>query len=239
MNSSHEIRKPKENTFLNIFCNILIPIFILNKGNRYLGPINSLLLAIIFPIAYGSYDLYQNKKFNVFSILGILNVAITGGLAIAGLGGIYFAIKEASFPGLIGIFVFVSAFTQKPFIETMFLNPTILKTHLIDEKLTDPEKRQKFKSHVRKSTVLLSLSFVLSAFLNFYLALKVFIPIPETLSLAERSTLLNEQIAKMTSLSVFVIMVPSMIFMLAIFWYLFHGIKSLTNIKAEELMNGV
>ena len=113
----------KENAFLNLIFNIALPVFILNKLSKTIGPLNALILALAFPLAYGAYDLIKRKKVNAFSILGLLNVSLTGGLALMGLNGFWFAVKEAAFPALVGCFVLGSAFTKKPFIETLFLNP--------------------------------------------------------------------------------------------------------------------
>lgn len=230
--------KPEnKHTLLNILCNILIPVMILNKGNHILGPLYSLILALAFPIAYGSFELLKKRQFNMFSILGITNVAITGGLALAGLGGMWFAIKDAAFPALIGLFVFASAFTQKPFIKTMFLNPSLVRVDLLQQKLTERNQDTEFLKHIKLSTILLSLSFVFSATLNFILAVGIFTPIDPSLAPEQRSILLNQQIAKMSSTSAVVILVPSMIFMMLLFWYLFRGIKKLTGLSAEEILH--
>jgi len=235
---SESVKKPQnEHTFLNIVCNIVLPIFILNKGHQFLTPLYSLLIALAFPLGYGLFELAKKRKFNMFSLLGLLNVGFTGGLALSGLGGIWFAIKDAAFPGLIGLFVFGSAFSKSPFIQTLFLNPSVIKIELLEEKLHENSSQEKFRLHIKKATFLLSLSFLFSAILNFILAQRIFLPINEALPSDQRSILLNEQIAKMTSTSLFVIMVPSIIFMLGLFWYLFRGIHKLTGLKTEEIIH--
>src|SRR5690606_8442337 len=118
----------QENGLFNILFNILFPILILNNLSERFGAFNTLILALAFPIGYGIYDGVSRKKINFFSILGFLNTLLTGGLAVLALEGIWFAIKEAGFPLLIGVFVLGSAFTSKPFIKTMFLNPHIINT---------------------------------------------------------------------------------------------------------------
>lgn len=122
---TEELPKPlpkNENAFLNLLFNILLPILILNKGSEMLGALAALGLALLFPIAYGLYDLAQRRKVNMFSIIGLLNVSLTGGLAVSGLGGFWFALKEAVFPLIIGVFVAGSALTKKPLIQTLVIN---------------------------------------------------------------------------------------------------------------------
>ncbi|WP_374033213.1 VC0807 family protein [Bdellovibrio bacteriovorus] len=227
---------PKENGLLNIVFNIVLPVLILNKLSKFIGPFWALVLALAFPLGYGAYDLIKRKKFNAFSALGLLNVLLTGGLALLGLHGFWFAVKEAAFPALVGLFVLGSAFTKKPFIETLFLNPALMKVDLLEERLKEKGKQKEFHDHMKSATVWLSLSFAFSAICNFILARKIFINIDSTLSADAQSTVLNEQIAQMTTWSMAIIMVPSMIFLLGIFWYLMRGIKQHSGLSTEELL---
>ncbi|QDK38067.1 VC0807 family protein [Bdellovibrio sp. NC01] len=232
---STETQKP-ENSWLNLIFNIVLPVLILNKLTKYLGPLAALLLALAFPLCYGAYDLAKRKKVNAFSALGLLNVSLTGGLALMGIHGFWFAVKEAAFPALVGLFVFGSAFTKKPFIEAIFLNPGVMKVDLLEERLQQNGKQVEFHAHLKKATMWLSLSFVFSAVCNFVLAERIFLNIDKALSPEAQSVILNEQIAKMTTWSMAIIMVPSMIFLLGIFWYLMRGVKQYSGLTTDDLM---
>lgn len=233
---SNQQAPPKENSLLNLVFNIVLPVLILNKLSKFLGPFWALVFALAFPLGYGAYDLVKRKKFNAFSALGLLNVLFTGGLALLGLNGFWFAVKEAAFPALVGLFVLGSAFTKKPFIETLFLNPALMKVDLLEERLKEKGKQQEFHAHMKSATIWLSLSFAFSAVCNFVLARKIFVNIDTTLAPEAQSTVLNEQIAQMTTWSMAIIMVPSMIFLLGIFWYLMRGIKQHSGLSTEELL---
>lgn len=228
-------QKP-ENGFVNIIVNVIVPVFILNKLSTQLGALNALILALAFPLGYGLWDLWQRKKVNYFSLLGLLNVGLTGGLAVASLDGHWFAVKEAVFPLLIGVFVLGSAFTQRPFIKTLLMNPQIMKTDVIDQKLRENNSLVEFESHLKISTYLLAGSFLISALLNYVLAIRIFKPLDPSLASEARSVALNEQIAQMTSSSFLVIMVPSMIILFGILWYLLRGIKQHTGLALEEII---
>lgn len=225
-----------ENALYNILFNIIIPVFILNKASKVVGPAWALIIALLFPIAYGAYDLIKRKKTNFISILGLLNISITGSLALSGLTGIWFAVKEAAFPTIIGLFVFASSFTKKPFIESIFLNPSTIDIEKLEQKLIENNSNVEFHQHLKTATKLLSGSFAVSAILNFVLAKNIFTDIDPLLGKASQSDILNQQIASMTSWSFLVIMAPSMIILLGIFWYLFHGIKKHTGLSVEDLM---
>jgi intracellular septation protein A len=225
-----------ENGLLNILINVLLPVLILNKLTDKLGPSNALVLALAFPLGYGIYDWFKRRKFNAISALGLMNVLVTGSLALLGLGGIWFAFKEAAFPLLIGIFVWFSAKTKTPFIKTLLLNPQLMHLDKIEARLNEKTNHSQFDFHLIHSTKLLATSFFLSAGLNFGLAMLIFTPLPEALTVDEKSVLLNQQIAQMTSWSFAVILLPSMLFLIYIFYHLMGGIHKLTDLTTEEIM---
>lgn len=228
---------PKENGLLNLIFNIVLPVLILNKLSKLIGSLYALILALAFPLSYGAYDLVKRKKVNAFSALGLLNVAFTGGLALLGLNGFWFAVKEAAFPSLVGLFVLGSAFTKRPFIETLFLNPSIMKVDLLEQRLQENGKQKEFHEHLQKATKWLSLSFAFSAVLNFVLARAIFTNIDSSLPQEAQSQILNEQIAKMTTWSMGIIMVPSIVFLMIIFWYLMRGVKSYSGLTTNDLIH--
>ncbi len=226
----------QENPIWNLLFNIVIPVLILNKGSNYLSPIIALLLALSFPLIYGLIDFLQKKKTNFLSILGLINISVTGGLALIGIEGHWFAVKEAAFPALIGLFVFGSAFTKKPFVETLFLNPQIINTELLKSKISELNNDGKLKALLKNATLLLSISFALSAALNFALAIHVFLPIDSALNEAQHTDALNQQIAEMTKWSFLVILIPSLIFLSGIFYYLLNGLKKISGLTTEEII---
>lgn len=231
----HTEEKP-ENGLINILANVVIPVLILNKLSKTLGPLNALLLALAFPIFYGIYDFIKRRKFNYFSLLGFLHVVVTGSFALLGLSGMWFSIKEAFFPTIIGVFVLVSAFSKKPFVKTLFLNPQLLQLDKIETSLNEKKNHALFDQLLKKSTMLLSVSFFFSALLNFALALHIFIDLDKTLDETQKALVLNDQIAKMTQYSFVVILIPSMIFLIFILWHLLRGIRDLTGLKTDEVL---
>jgi len=228
-------QKP-ENALLNILFNIVIPILILNRGSQYLGSFWALIIAISFPLGYGIYDLITRKKTNAISILGLLNVGITGSFALFKLQGLMFAIKEAAFPLLVGAFVFGSAFSKTPFISTLFLNPQLFNIDTLKRRLQERNTELDFNLLLKKATLWISLSFVFSAALNFFLAVRIFSPISTALEDEAQAQILNEQIARMTAWSMGVIVVPCMIFMILIFMYVKKGTQDLSGLSEDELL---
>lgn len=234
-NNTQHLPHTQENGFKSLIFNIAIPVLILNKGSKYMDPKLALAVALAFPLGYGIWDYLQKRKVNPISFLGLLNVAITGGLAIAGLNGFWFSIKEAAFPLLVGAFVFASSFSENPFISQLFLNPQVFKLDLIEQKILEFNRQNEFKVMLKNATQLLSGSFLLSAILNFILAEQIFIPIDPGLTDLAKSEILNGQIAKMTTWSMAVILLPSILFLVGILFYTIRNLQKITNLTQDEL----
>ncbi|MBC7465456.1 MAG: hypothetical protein H7256_05640 [Bdellovibrio sp.] len=227
----------KNDSFKNILFNIIIPVLILNKGHKYgLEPKYAVVLALSFPLFFAAKSLFETKKANFIALLGLSNVLVSGTLMLMALGGIWFAIKEAAFPLLIGIFVLISSFSTKPFFKTLFMNPATFDIALIDSRLDTDEKKTRFDLLMRHTTQLLSLSFLMSAILNFVLSLHIFTPLPEDFTDVQKQQLLNEQLGQMTLYSMGVILVPSILFLGGIMYYTFNRIFKLTGLKTDELI---
>lgn len=226
----------QENGLISLLFNVVIPVIILNKLSNHWTPLYVLFFALSFPLVYGASDFVRRRKLNPLSLLGFLNVGVTGGLAVLGLSGIWFSVKEAFFPFLIGLFVAYSAFGKKPFVETILLNPQLVNLPLIEEKLSERNASSAFHHHLKISTLMLAGSFFVSAVLNFVLAQSVFLDIDPLLDAQTRAVVLNEQIAKMTTWSTVVIMLPSMVILIFIFWYLLRGIRQITGLKTEDFI---
>ncbi len=227
----------KNDSFSNILFNILIPVLILNKGHKFgLEPKYAVILALAFPVYFSVKSLFESKKINYIAILGLLNVLVSGTLTLLALGGIWFALKEAAFPLLIGIFVFISSWTAKPFFKTLFMNPATFDIAKIESKLETEDKKMQFQKLMKFTTQLLSVSFLMSSVLNFVLSLRIFTPLDEALTGPEKQQLLNEQLGQMTLYSLGVILVPSVIFLGGIMYFAFRRINQLTGLTTEELI---
>lgn len=222
--------------FRNLLMNLILPVLILNKGTQWLGPLAALLIAMSFPLGYGIFEFYQKRKLNPLSVLGFVNVLFTGTLALLGLGGIWFSLKEAFFPLAIGIYIWFSSGSEKPVITQFLLTPQMMNVDLIEKKLEDNQKQIEFLKLLKSSSQLLAASFFMSALLNFVLADRIFTELDPNLNSVEKATILNQQIAQMTSWSAAVIVIPSTIFLVLILFHLLKGIRSLTGLSNEEIL---
>ena len=59
-------QKKQENPWINLIVNVAIPMYIMTKmaSADKLGPLNAVLVATAFPLAYGFYDFWKNSQDN-------------------------------------------------------------------------------------------------------------------------------------------------------------------------------
>ncbi len=229
---SHET-KSLINLISNLAFSLVIPIYILNSKSLPLTPEMKLLVAVAFPLFYGAFEWWQTKKHNMLSLFGLVNVIVTGGFGLMRLEGIWFSIKEASFPLLIGIFVFVSGLKKNPLFGKMMMSPEVFDTNKLHEKVTSRDKQGEFDRLILKSNHILSVSFLISAFLNFVIAQRTFIPINEALNEEQKANILNEQIALMHQRGFIGIALPSMVMLLGLLFYYFKQVEKITGERID------
>ena len=220
----------QENPFINIICNIVIPTVVLINFSteRWLGPLWGLIVALIFPISYGIYDLVRRKKKNFLSMLGVASVLLSGGLALAKVGGLWFAIKDALLPTVIGVAVLASLRTKTPLVRELIYNESVIDVPRVDAALTEHGKHAEFEALLRRASIGLALTFIASAPVNFALALYVLKSPPGTPEF-------NAQLGKMHWLALVVIALPSMVAMMIVFFRLMRGLAELTGLSQDDI----
>ena len=231
--------KKKNSTFNELIYNILLPTLILNYGTKLLGnkyAVPVLIGALAFPLGFSIMDFYQKKKVNIFGVLGFISVLVTGGLALMHAEGSVMVLKETLFPLALGLIVLIAAYTKRPLLNEVLLNPQIFEQEKLEAKIAELGRHKEFMNHLKKSNIFFAGSFLVSALLNYVLAVSIFHPIDSSIVGDARSAVINEQVAKMNALSWAVIVIPSMAFLIFVLWYVFHGIKKITGLEMKELM---
>ncbi|MCQ2959151.1 MAG: hypothetical protein MJ198_03065 [Bacteroidales bacterium] len=224
----------KENIILNLLCNIVIPVLIMTKlngteGQFSLGPKYSLCVALLFPLIYGICDFFRAKKVNFISVLGFISVLLTGTFGLLELNPLLLAIKEASIPLIISIFIFVSIKMDRNLVSSLLFNEEIIDLSRVYSVLDERNKREEFNEMFKKSSYWVVVSFLLSSVLNFTLARIILQSEPGT----EAYT---AEIGKLTGLSFPVIAVPCTIILVIVMFHIFNQITKMTDIPLEELL---
>ncbi|MDK8462466.1 VC0807 family protein [Marinobacter sp. SS13-12] len=233
MNSPETPSKPthKPRPWVDLLVSIIIPSVILMKlsGDEYLGSVMALVIGLAFPLGWGLFELVRYRKYNFIAVLGVISVGLTGGIGLMELDAGWLAIKEAAVPAVIGIAVLVSTRTKYPLVKTLLYNPTVLDVEKIQAVLKERGSEAEFEARLLKASYFFSLTFLFSSIMNFVLA-KWIVTSPSG------TQAFNEELGRMTLVSYPMIAIPSMIMMIAIFYYLWRSIRRLTGYTLEEVM---
>ena len=237
-------KKEEENPLTNIFVNVLLPIIALSQLSKnggklwHVGPELGMTVAVAFPLIYGIWFFFKTKKFNFYSVLGIISVLLTGFITIhvwnedgsvKDNAALLFAIKEAATPLILGAVMLYSHRTKKPLIEVFLLNPDIFDIPKIERAAKEKGTLKEYSSFRLKLTWIFSGSFFLSSFMNFFLAMFL-------LEGAKDKESYNLAVGKVMGYGYLVIGIPLMAIMIGCFIYLMKKIGSLTGLTKEEYM---
>ena len=224
--------KPKpENFFLNLICNVAVPTLVLTKFSteRWLGPVWGLVIALAFPISYGLYDFAVRKKANTLSILGFVSVLLSGGMGLMKADGFWFAVKDAVLPTCIGLFVLASMRTKSPLLREMIFNEQIVDVPRVEAALAERGTAVAFEALMRRSSIWLAVSFIATAPVNFALARYILRSPPGTPEF-------NAELGRMHLLVWPIIVIPSMIVLMVLFWKLLAGLAELSGLSTDEIL---
>lgn len=228
--------KPKqENALANLMLNVLLPVTILSYCSKEtgwygLGPTKALIISVALPVGYQIWDWSQRRKINLFSIIGMVSVLITGGLGLMKLNPQAFALKEAAIPLILGLVMLWTHRAGKPLAKTMLLNPDLLDVKKVEAAVDQNQQRPAFEQLMWQTTLILAGSFVLSAVLNYGLAL-YFLNGKEP-----GSEDYTAGIGKVTGWGFLVIGVPMMACLIWAFIRLTKGLQRMTGLSQDDIM---
>ncbi|MDR1279709.1 MAG: MFS transporter, partial [Opitutaceae bacterium] len=222
----------RENILANLVCNIALPVLILSKLSTpdRLGPRAALFVALAFPLGYGLWDFVRRRTVNFVSIIGLFGTLATGGFALMRLAPVWFAVKEAALPAIIGLAVLASMKSRRPLIRQFLYNPQVINIPKVEAALATRNNLPAFNRLLVHSSYLVFLSFLVSAALNYVLARWIITSPSDTPEF-------NAQLARMNWMSWPVIMIPSMAMLLFALWRLLAGIKRLTGMELEDIFH--
>ena len=98
--STQATHKPRP--LMDLLVSIIIPFTDPDEAQRRGqagAPMARLVLALAFPLGWGSFELLKYRKFNFIALLGLVSVLLTGGIGLLKLDNQWLAIKEAAIPG--------------------------------------------------------------------------------------------------------------------------------------------
>ena len=219
----------KPNPMIELSITLIIPSIILMKlsGAEDLGTVNALLLALAFPFSWGVRSLWRERKVNMLAVLGLVSILLTGGIGLLQLDTHWLAVKEAAIPGLVGLVVVISAFTKRPLVRVLLFSPRLMNVDLIQENLRQRGNEGIFEARLKIMTWMLGGSFLFSSTMNYFLATWI-------VNSPAGTPAFNEELGRMNLLSYPVIALPSMLIIIAVFYYLSRTIHELAGLKLTE-----
>lgn len=238
-NKETKLMKNNKKSLYELIFNIALPVFLLNKLSSQFGengPLIALLVALSFPVGYFLWDWITSRHASLISILGFVNILLTGCFALFELNSQWFAIKEASIPLLIGAAVAFTAFTSQPLITRLLTNRDIINVDLIQEKLNFHGSQLGWNKELKLLTIYLASTFLLSGLLNYIVTTNIVVDISPELSEAARLKIRNEQIADLTWKSYLIILAPSLVMLSFIFWRANIVLKKYTGLNIEKVL---
>lgn len=216
-------------SFLNILINIVLPVFVLTRlsGDEWLGQQWGLVVALSFPFIYGGYDLWKTRNINIFSVFGIVSIALTGGIGLFQLDNKWLAVKEAGVPLLIGLVVLLSQNTRYSLMKILF--EPVVNHELVDIVLQEKNAQSAYEKKFVIATRIVASSFFLSALLNYILAKSIVVSPPGTLEY-------NAELGRLTALSYPAIALPSTSIIIIAAVYLVIGIEKITGLSFQKIV---
>ena len=216
-------------SFVSLAVNLLLPALILMRfsGEDQLGPVKGLLLALAFPVSYGLHEFVRHRNVNLVSVLGLISVLLTGGIGLLQLDVRWLAVKEAGLPFIIGLVVLGSLRTPSPLVKTLVAK--VIDAEKVQQALEARDTVAAYEKRLTRATYLIAASFFLSSALNFALVRLIVVSPPGT-------SAFNEELGRMTALSLPLITVPSLIVTATALAYLFSGIQKLTGLDFKSLV---
>ena len=245
--------KQKENPILSLFCNILIPVIILKNGNKWINKIliqyhgeesfyeNSMIvdissivffIALICPVIYFFYDLLNRKNINLISILGFINILLTGGIGIFGakfgLSKNWFIFKEGMLPIIIGLVLIIMSKYRQSSFNNILLNEVLFDNDKIRISIKE-DMQYEFEYIVRKAGYYLIGGFFISSIIQFILAYLIVVSNPGESSF-------SKEVSTMTWVSYIAVLLPTMLIVGKGYLGLISDIEKITGLKKEDFL---
>ena len=245
--------KKKENPILSLCCNILLPVIILKNGSKWINRIliqyygeewvyqHSIIIdissivffiALICPVIYFFYDLLNRKNINLISILGFINILLTGGIGIFGakfgLSKNWFILKEGLLPIIIGLVLIIMSKYRQSSFNRILLNEVLFDNDKIRNSIKE-DMQYEFKYMVRKTGYYLIAGFFISSIIQFTLASLIVVSNPGEPSF-------NKEVSTMTWVSYLAVLLPTMLIVGKGYLGLISGIEKITGLKKDEFL---
>lgn len=225
--------KRQPHPLLDLLLTVVLPSTALEylSANDRLGPFWALVVASLLPLGLGVYCWVTKSGLNLFSVLGLVAVIVTGGLGLLKLPAFWFGIKEIAVPVLIGIAFPLSHRWGKPIISSMLFAPHLINERALRAALDTPEKHASFEKQLFQASLGLGIAMLGSAVINFALAIYLIG------NKEPGSEAYVKAIGTLNWGGTIIIGVPLLVAMMVVMVRFMRGIQRLTGLDKEDLLN--
>ena len=234
MTASAPVTKTPPNPLFEIALTIILPSLVLDQLSKpeRLGPFGALIVSLLFPLGFALWCWWKKSGWNVFSILGLATILLSGGLGLLKLPAFWFAVKESAMPIIIALAFPLSHRVGKPLLNAMLMQPHIINVTALQTKAaSSPLVRQELDDATFKASMGMGMGMVLSSIANFFLALYLLNgKEPGTEAFVKGMGTLNWA-------GTVVIGVPLLVIMMVVFVWLINRIQKITGLERDDLMN--
>lgn len=213
---------------VELVATVVIPTVVLVglTGEDALGPTVGLVTALASPFLYGIYTMVRQRSVSALAVIALVSVLLTGSVGLLELDPAWFAIKEAVVPLVLGGLTMASAQTRFALLPVLF--DRILDPKRVEAAL-DAEARATFDAAGRRGTVLAGAIVAASAVVSYALARWV-------VTSPSGSPEFASELGTHTTLSFFVIGLPTTFAMAWVLRGVLLKLEELTDIDVETLL---
>jgi len=213
---------------LKLVLTILIPYLLLTRlgDMTSLEPRVVLLVALAFPMTYMLVATSRRRDVGITPIVGLISVLLTAGVGMIADDPAWLAVKEAAVPGIFGLAILVSGRTRRPIVGVLVHK--VVDTGAVRTALAEQGAEERWQRFMARATLLWAGILLVSAVLNVTLA-RLIVTSPGG------TAAFNEELGRMTALSVPVITVPMMVMMSAMVWYIVRGVTAITGLPPRRI----
>jgi hypothetical protein len=224
---------PPPNPLLELVFTLVLPSIALDRFSKpeSLGPFWALVAGLAFPVAFGAWCFFTKRGWNVFSVIGLVTILLSGGLGLLKLDAFWIGMKESLIATAVGVSFPLSHYFGRPLMHSLVMQPQLLNVKVLQESLADAPRRAAFDRALFRASCMMGLSMVGSAVANFLLAVWI---------LGDKepgSEAFVKGLGRLNWVSTVVLGVPMMAVMLVVFIWLLRQIQRITGLERDDLLN--
>lgn len=219
----------RTNLITGLLIDVAIPIGILTylSSSHKLGPLPAFLIALAFPTVHGIIELIRCGQFNHFAALGLCSVLTSSIIFLMHLEPSWVAIKEALVPAIVGIVLLIAELTSLRLASGLFLKT--INVQAVKHALRQKHSDNMLNKLSRGAGLMLIGAMFIASLLNYILAKSI-------VSSSPGSEAFNHELARMSALSIIVIVLPASIIILGTEFVFLLLIRKNTELPWETIL---